>query len=187
VTINDVRIDGHSPVHNLEADCEMHLGAHSSAFSGDPDGLVLEPMNACIQPFPGKAEQSNADWTEFGDKIKGSTVIASGVPRIWPEHLHGGGAPHPAPAVEVHPPTGLVAAAQAHDFVKNIFAGEFRGGVSETTALAIVRNTSVSVTTEGDNVGLSFTAGTIGNFTVLEITLDAASVSSDGAGSFRMN
>src|SRR5262249_18125571 len=87
VTINDVRIDGHSPVHNLEADCEMHLGAHSSAFSGDPDGLVLEPMNACIQPFPGKAEQSNADWTEFGDKIKGSTVIASGVPRIWPEHL----------------------------------------------------------------------------------------------------
>ena len=42
----------HSNVHPLEDDCEMHFGAHSDAFQGDPDGLVLEPMNVCVQPFP---------------------------------------------------------------------------------------------------------------------------------------
>ena len=59
----------------------MHFGAHTPNFHGDPDGLVLEPMNACLLPFPGKTEQSNADWTKFGDVITGTSVTAAGVPR----------------------------------------------------------------------------------------------------------
>src|SRR5260370_33636990 len=61
VSINGVKIEGHSPVHPVDSDCEMHLGAHTPNFNGSPNGLVLEPMNACVQPFPDKQAQSNAD------------------------------------------------------------------------------------------------------------------------------
>jgi len=187
--LDGVQIEGHSPVHNLDNDCEMHLGAHApGAFAGDPDGLVLEPMNACVQPFPGKSDQSNADWTHFGDQITNTTVSAMGVPRIWPEHLNGGAASNPDHAVELHPLTSLVTAdGKTLDFSKNIFAGEYQGGVGETTALAIVKNTSVSVTANGANADISFVSGTIGNFTVLEVSIDPSSIQSDGAGSYRMN
>src|SRR6266850_4451836 len=59
VTVNGARIEGHSKVHPLDSDCELHFGAHSTNFQGDPDGLVLEPMNVCVAPFPGKTEQNN--------------------------------------------------------------------------------------------------------------------------------
>ena len=63
MSLNNVQIEGHSKVHNIDDDCEMHFGAHTPAFQGDPDGLVLEPMNVCVQPFPGQSEQRDADWT----------------------------------------------------------------------------------------------------------------------------
>ena len=187
VTVEGVRVEGRSNVHALDADCEIHFGAHASSFQGEPDGLVLEPMNACVQPFPGQPEQKNADWTKFGDQIKGLTVTASGVPRIWPEHLNGGGASNPDHAVELHPLTSVVSAGQTFDFAPNVFAGDFRGGVGEPTALNILRQTTVSVTRDGDSVDVSFRAGTIGNFTVLDIIIDRNSIASDDAGSFRMD
>lgn len=187
VTLNDVQIEGNSNVHRPDADCELHFGAHTPAFRGDPDGLVLEPMNACVQPFPGKTEQKNADWTNFAKQIKGTTVIASGVPRIWPEHLSGGGPSNPDHAVELHPLTAIVSAGQTFDFAPNIFAGEYRGGVGEPTALSIAQQTTASVTMSGGSVNVSFSAGRIGNFTLLDLIIDRASIADDGAGSFRMN
>jgi hypothetical protein len=187
VTLDGVRVEGRSNVHALDSDCEIHFGAHASSFQGEPDGLVLEPMNACVQPFPGQSEQKNADWTKFGDQIKGVSVTASGVPRIWPEHLSGGGASNPDHAVELHPLTSVVSGGQTFDFAPNVFAGDFRGGVGEPTALNILRRTTVSVTKNGDSVDISFKAGTIGNFTVLDIVIDRDSIASDGAGSFRMD
>src|SRR4030095_14503927 len=62
VTIDNVTIAGSSKVHDQGNDCEIHFGARSPNFKGRPDGLVLEPMNACTQPFPGKTEQKDSDW-----------------------------------------------------------------------------------------------------------------------------
>src|SRR5436309_605019 len=39
VTLDDVSVEGHSNVHPLDNDCEIHLGAHTPAFRGEPDGL----------------------------------------------------------------------------------------------------------------------------------------------------
>jgi len=188
VTVNGARIEGHSKVHPLDSDCELHFGAHSTNFQGDPDGLVLEPMNVCVAPFPGKTEQSNADWIAFSNQITGTVVTVSGVPRIWPEHLSGGNEPsNPNHAVEIHPLTSVAAAGQNFDFTPNIFAGDYTGGVGEPSALKIAQNTTVSVTKVGDSAEISFQAGTIGNFTVLDIVIDKNSIASDGAGSFRMD
>jgi hypothetical protein len=190
-TLDSVHIKGHSVVHKLDKDCEIHFGADTPAFGGNPDGLVLEPMNACIEPFPGKDVQNDADWTAFGDQITGRTVTATGVPRIWPEHLTGGGAPsNPNHAVELHPLTAIIFGEQTVDFSPDIFAGEFRGGVHEPTALSILRNTAVTVTRSGDSADISFALngpGNIGNFTVLDVIIERASIKDDGAGSFRMN
>jgi hypothetical protein len=187
VTVDDVTVEGSSNVHKAEADCEIHLGAHTPDFRGDPDGLVLEPMNACVEPFPGKSEQKNSDWINFAKSLKGTTVTVAGVPRIWPEHLSGGGASNPDHAVELHPLTAVVSAGKTFDFAPNVFAGEYRGGVGEETADSIVRRTTVSVTRNGDDVEVSFSGGRIGNFTVLDIVIYRDSIAGDGAGSFRMD
>jgi hypothetical protein len=188
VTLNDVKIEGNSGVHQEEADCEIHFGAHSPSFKGVPDGLVLEPMNACSLPFPGKEEQSNADYLAFAKQLKGTTVQVTGVPRIWPEHLQGGGASNPDHAVELHPLIEVVDSAGNHtDFSANLSAGEFRGGVSAPTAEAIVKQTRVQLTRTGNNAQIDFFGGRIGNFTVLNVEVDPKTIEADSSGSFRMN
>src|SRR4051812_47750151 len=187
VTLNNVQIEGNSKVHKIDADCELHFGAHTPAFQGDPDGLVLEPMNVCVQPFTGKTEQSDKDWTGFATGLKGSTVTVTGVPRIWPEHLSGGGDSNPDHAVELHPLTSLTFNGTTHDFAPNIFAGEYKGGVGEETALKILGRTTVTVAKNGASANIAFTGGTIGNFTIITIDIDRSSIAGDGSGSLRMN
>jgi hypothetical protein len=188
VTLNDVKIEGNSGVHREEADCEIHFGAHASSFKGDPDGLVLEPMNACSMPFPGQDEQKNSDYLNFAKRIKGTNVKVTGVPRIWPEHLEGGGASNPDHAVELHPLTVVAEANGTNtDFTPNLSAGEFRGGVSSPTAQTIVKQTRVTVTKSGSNAEIDFFGGRIGNFTVLDVEVDPKTIAADSDGSFRMN
>lgn len=195
-TLDGVKVEGHSAVHPLGQDCEMHLGAHTPAFRGNPDGLVLEPMNACVEALPGKppGQQNNADWTAFGDQLVkesgAAPLTVSGVPRIWPEHLDGGTASNPDHAVELHPLTSVITQGQPVNFAVDVFAGDYHGGVGKETALNIVQKTDVTVARNGDtaDVGFSFNApGHIGNFTVLDIIIDRDSIANDGAGSFRMD
>ena len=188
ITMDAVNIEGHSNVHPLASDCELHLGAHSANFQGDPNGIVLEPMNACVQPFPGQTENNKSDWINFANEVTGTSVSVTGVPRIWPEHLDGGNeASNPNHAVEIHPLTFLKAGGQTFDFAPNVFAGDYEGGVKEPTAVNIAENTTVSVSRVGDSADIAFKAGTIGNFTVVDIVIDRDTIASDGAGSFRMD
>lgn len=196
VTVPNVSISGHSGVHTIDNDCEIHLGAHTPQFQGTPNGLVLEPMNACVQPFPGDDAQQNATWVKFAQALTdlssaGGTVTATGVPRIWPEHLIGGGPSNPDHAVELHPLTHVEwtqdSAAHAADFAANVFAGAYGGGLKEETALGILRNTGVTVTKNGESADIAFTGGTIGNFTVMTVSIDKASMVADADGSTRMN
>jgi hypothetical protein len=189
VSMDRVKIDDHSDVHPQNSDCEMHLGSHTPDFAGTPDGLVLEPMNACREPLPGNKVHKDSDWTDFGDKLKGTKVSVSGVARIWPEHLNGGKPSDPDHAVELHPLTSLTESdGTSLDFSPIVFPGSFSGGLSEQTAQKLIGRVSVTVTLNGKSVDIGFRAGaSIGNFTTLEVTIDPATIAGDGAGSFRMD
>lgn len=188
VTLVGIHVEGNSDVHPPNKDCEIHLGGHASSFQGEPNGLVLEPMNACAQPFPGQTVQKDSDWKSFADGLRGLTVTASGVPRIWPEHLNGReSVSNPHHAVELHPLTSLVSAGRTFDFADDIFASEnFSAEIQPDTASAIIRQTAVTVTRNGDSAEINF-RGKTGNFAVIDLVIDRASITSDGAGSFRMN
>jgi hypothetical protein len=185
VTLNGVQITGHSGVHPLASDCELHFGANTADFKGVPAGLVLEPMNACDEPSPVAGES----WVALADSITNTQVAATGVPRIWPEHLTGEESDsNPNHAVELHP---LISVKQSNgaviDFSKLDVAPEgFEGGVKLGTALAIIDNASVGVTRSGETVTVDFRAGTIGNFTVLDVVIPKTGIEDDGAGSFRI-
>jgi len=183
----NVEITGNSKVHKVEADCEMHFGAKAPAYDGDPPGLVLEPMNLCITPFPGKSTQSNKDWENFGKSLKGAKVRAEGVPRIWPEHLVGGGDSNPNHALELHPMTQLQRGNQVFDFTSYIYVpAGFEGGVGHETARRILSDTEVSVTEKDGMVDINFDSGRIGNFTTLQISVTSESIV-EVDGSHRMN
>jgi hypothetical protein len=180
VTLDNVNVEGNSAVHALADDCEIHLGAHTPAFQGNPNGLVMEPMNACVQDPPTGFDS----WTAFAIEFKGKAISASGVPRIWPEHLNGGSASNPDHAVELHPLTAIVESGVTFDLAANIFAGAYQGKANNQ---GIVSRVSVDVTTNGQDVNISFQGGQIGNFTTLDLLIDRSSITADSDGSFRMN
>jgi hypothetical protein len=187
--LDSMKIEGNSKVHPLQSDCEIHFGGHSANFHGTPTGLVLEPMNACVEPFIGETTYSKKAWTDFAAKIKGKTVKVEGVPRIWPEHLDGEESPsNPHHAVELHPLTQVTLAGKKFDFVPFVSAPDgYAGGVGETTAQKIVEDTEVGVTLRGDIVDIDFDGGRIGNFTVLDVRILRDTIKDDGDGSSRMD
>lgn len=185
VEMTDVKITGHSNVHDLENDCELHFGATSASYKGDPHGLVLEPMNVCIEPFFNKSEYEKKDWTSFAKSLVGQTVKIEGVPRIWPEHLMGHSSnSNPNHAVEIHPLTKLTHQNETYDFTPFIYAPEgYVGGVQESTALSIIKNTKVGVTKINEGmVEIDFESDRIGNFTTLKLKILKSDVSSFNGG-----
>ncbi|MBI3683294.1 MAG: hypothetical protein HY235_23220 [Acidobacteria bacterium] len=171
IRVANVEITGNSKVHAMANDCELHFGAKMPAFQGDPDGVVLEPMNVCVEPFFGKSKYSKADWENWANGLGGKKVTVTGVPRIWPEHLEGSESPsNPNHAVEIHPLTRIEEASKQRDFRRFIFAPEgYEGGVKEATARTILHKTVVEVAKENDSAVIRFQGGRIGNFTTLDI------------------
>lgn len=166
-----VKISGHSAVHSIQNDCEMHLGAGSPDYQGSPDGLVLEPANVCLERPSGNF----TDWASFAESIQGKTVTAEGVVRIWPEHLTGGSPANPNHAIELHPLTRLSFAREIYDFSPFIYAPDgFTGSLREPLATAMLRSASVSVRRVDRVVQVSFSAGAIGNFATLDLQIDPA-------------
>lgn len=180
VEMRGVTILGHSGVHQVKNDCEMHFGASVAQYAGDPEGWVLEPMNLCVEPFFGKKQRSDQDWINFAGSLTNKPVTAYGVPRIWPEHLVGGKPPsNPDHAMELHPLTRLVAGQSKYDFSRFIYAPEgFEGGLSHATALKLLEDLEVFVTASGNEAQIEFDAGRIGNFTALDIRIDKEAISS---------
>jgi hypothetical protein len=168
----------------------VHFGARVEAFSGDPPGWVLEPMNVCIEPFPGKTKRIKNDWLAFARSLVNKKVTAIGVPRIWPEHLVGGNeTSNPNHAVELHPLTKIVIGRRSVDFSKLVYAPDgFNGGLSEATAMKILDpdQTEVTVNRSGDDVEINLQAGRIGNFTTLSLTLSADGIEEHEDG-YRLN
>jgi hypothetical protein len=182
VSMDNIKVEGSSGVHKLEEDCEIHFGAHTPAFQGDPDGLVLEPMNACNKDLD--PPEGSTSWSAFARGLKDKVITASGVPRIWPEHLNGGTPSNPDHGVELHPLTAMVTDMGTFDFAANIFAGEYSGKPNNQRIAGLV---SAEVTVSGQTVNISCRCGPPGNFTTLDLLIERASIADDGAGSFRMN
>lgn len=189
IKLNDVTIKGNSRVHTLQSDCEMHFAAFSPEYAGEPDGLVLEPMNLCVEDFFGKEDEEltqkeNFDlWFVFGKDLKNKKVTAEGVPRIWPEHLKGQETvTNPYHAFELHPLTKIVKGSEFFDFTKFIYApknskGNFYEGIKESTAETTFRTTSILVSKKQDAVTVEFiTDAKIGNFRILNLSIDKSSI-----------
>jgi hypothetical protein len=182
----NVEILGHSKVHSAASDCEMHLGAKMPGYNGDPPGWVLEPMNLCLEPFPGKSMPNKKDWESFGDDLNGAKIRVEGVPRIWPEHLVGGGESNPNHALELHPLTRLQHGSHVYEFSDFIYAPEGLEGISEKTIRSTLTDIDVNVTEKDGNVEIAFDAGNIGNFAVVDLTFDSSSIKQLDGG-FRMD
>lgn len=182
----NVEILGHSKVHGAASDCEMHLGAKMPGYTGDPAGWVLEPMNLCLEAFPGKSAPSKKDWESFGDDLKAAKVRVEGIPRIWPEHLVGGGDSNPNHALELHPLTRLQQGSHVFEFSDFVYAPDGLKGISEKTIRSTLTDIDVSVTEKDGKVEIVFDAGTIGNFAVVDLSFDTASIR-QLPGGFRMD
>jgi len=173
-TFEDATITGLSSVHNLESDCEMHFGARIPEYQGDPEGVVLEPMNICLEKFFGKAVYKKSDWAGFGASLVNQSVTVEGVPRIWPEHLHGAeSASNPNHALELHPLTKIVHNNNEFDFSSFVYVPEdYEGGLQRESAERIVEKTVVHVKKKGDDAEIFFDSGQIGNFSILDVRFD---------------
>lgn len=182
----NVEILGHSKVHSVASDCEMHFGAKVPGYAGDPPGWVLEPMNLCLEPFPGKATASKKDWEDLGQDLVGAKVRADGVPRIWPEHLVGGGDSNPNHAVELHPMVRLQRGNHVFEFAKFVYAPDGLDGISEKTIRSILTDSEVNVTEKDGNVEINLDAGTIGNFAIVQLAVIVSTIK-ELDGGFRMN
>ena len=182
----NVEILGHSKVHTAASDCEMHLGAKMPGYKGDPPGWVLEPMNLCLEPLPGKSTPSKKDWESFGDDLKGAKIRVEGVPRIWPEHLAGGGDSNPNHALELHPLTRLQHGSHVYEFSDFIYAPQGLEGISEKTIRSTLTDIDVSVMEKDGDVEIAFDAGNIGNFAVVDLSFDTSSIKQMDGG-FRMD
>jgi hypothetical protein len=160
-------ITGHSRVHTLANDCEMHFGVRISGYTGTPPGGVIEPMNLCLQ-------KDKSKWISFADSILGVTVTAEGVPRLWPEHLHGGGPSNPDHALELHPLTRLKVASALFDFTKFVYAPDGFEGLSEASAERILSG-SVKVSSNGESVTIR-QKGRVGNFAKVDVDIYPRSI-----------
>ena len=173
------KITGHSGVHSVASDCEMHMGAILTGYKGDPPGWVLEPMNLCLELMPDKKIKKTSDWEALGDNLVGTTIEGSGVPRLWPEHLkvdprHADS--NPAHATEVHPLVALSSGHEIFDFGSFVHAPEGFAGIKPKTAQAILTNTRVNVREQSGMVEIIFESSQIGNFAELQVTVDRDSI-----------
>lgn len=178
ISLDEVTILGHSGVHAVKSDCEMHLGASVKGYAGEPAGWVLEPMNVCIAPLKGQ-KYSKKEWLDWGNSLTRKKVKVEGVPRIWPEHLRGGNEDsNPNHAMELHPLTRLIVGNKTYNFSKSIFPPEgFPGGLSTTTAQHLLEELEVTVTASNDGlVEVDFQAGRIGNFSTLDLRIAKQSI-----------
>src|ERR1035437_3179729 len=184
VTVS-AELTGHSGVHLVSKDCEMHFGGTVDGYSGTPAGWVFEPMNVCIQPYFKQKKQKKADWIAFGERVVAQgTVEITGVPRIWPEHLSGQEHDsNPNHTMEIHPITTLMDGNTKRDFTSFIFAPSGLAGISEETQQAILETTTVEAHQSGGSVNVTMeTHGFIGNFADIDVSIDPSTIKLLGAG-----
>lgn len=169
----DVRLGGHSKIHPVESDCEMHVAAAlQGQLFGFPTGVVIEPPNLCmIDPNGDESDEVDA-WLAVFDGLQGKNCKASGFPRIFTEHVTGGsGASNPDHVFELHPAVSVSCDGEKHDFTSfvKIFPG--MRAISPKTAASCIANRKLDVMYDKNKDRYLFreNGGTCGNFAELAI------------------
>ena len=170
----NVTLGGHSKIHPLESDCEMHVAAtlQSPQTFGFPEALVIEPPNLCEIDPNGDVSDEVDGWLSIFDDLLGKNCQASGFPRIFTEHATGGaGASNPDHVFELHPATSISCDGETHSFIKfvKIFPG--MRAISPRTAASCIANRKLEVKFDSDHDRYLFreSGGTCGNFAKIAI------------------
>lgn len=164
-----LRMGGHSKVHPIANDCEMHIAGTSADELGTPGAVIVEPPNLCKQK-----PSAFAKWESWVDaKVKGQDCEVTGFPRIFTEHATGGqGESNPDHVLELHPALGITCAASDTDVDFRPFLKMYKGmrRVKATTAAECFRDRKLSVRKNGANYEFKQEGGgSCGNFAVVSI------------------
>jgi hypothetical protein len=164
----DVKLGGHSKVHPIASDCEMHVAAElQSQTFGAPSGLVIEPPNLCtIAPDGSEGGETDA-WLAVFDDLKGQSCKVSGFPRIFTEHVTGGqGESNPDHVFELHPAVSIACNGNQMSFASfiKIFPGMRKISPKTTNSCLTERRLEVKFDNEGNRYLFHESGGTCGNF-----------------------
>lgn len=169
----NVTLGGHSRIHPLGSDCEMHVAAtlpDDKAF-GFPSDLVIEPPNLCEIDPSGSVSDETDGWLAVFDDLQGRNCRATGFPRIFTEHATGGaGASNPNHVFELHPATAISCDGEEHSFAKfvKIFPG--MRAISSRTAASCIANRKLQVKSDSpDRYIFRESGGPCGNFAQIAI------------------
>ena len=170
----NVQLGGHSKIHSLDSDCEMHVAATLSldqAFGFPPD-LVIEPPNLCQIDPNGDVSDEVDGWLSIFDDLQGKNCQASGFPRIFTEHATGGaGASNPDHVFELHPAVSVTCDGESHSFAKFIKIFPGMRAISPRTAASCIANRKLEVMYDSSQDRYLFreSGGQCGNFAKIAI------------------
>jgi hypothetical protein len=169
----NLKLGGHSAVHPLKDDCEVHIAGFPIADPpGSPSPFVIEPPNLCHFDPSGKETTDTSDWLTQFDGIKGKTCAITGFPRIFTEHAATGGGPsNPSHVFEIHPATSITCGDQAHyDFSKFMTAVAGMRAIAPSTTASCITQRQLFVRYDPASQQYLFRedGGRCGNFAIVE-------------------
>lgn len=166
-----LNLGGHSKVHPIGNDCEMHIAGTAPEELGTPGAVIVEPPNLCKQkaPAPGK-------WESWADaNVKGQDCEVTGFPRIFTEHATGGqGESNPDHVLEIHPALAMTCSATSVDIDFRPFLKMYKGmrRLKDQTAAECFQHRKLFVRKNGANYEFKQDGGgSCGNFAVVSIAL----------------
>ena len=166
-----------SGVHDLRADCEMHLAGKLAppASFGNPPAVVVEPPNLCKNAPPGSTVTTlsalSVAWGKiFDDKVMDRDCRAQGFPRIFTEHAsNGGNLANPNHVFELHPLTRLECDGTVLDFGNFLRFHRGMRAIKPTTANSCLRRRRLNVRFHEGRYEFREEGGKCGNFLIFEI------------------
>jgi hypothetical protein len=178
-----LEMGGHSAVHALGSDCELHAAGQPPQVVGDPKGLVVEPPNVCRRRVPQIAATGGiaAAWTKYFDThVTGHTCEVTGFPRIFTEHSSGGtgdNTSNPDHVVEIHPAIAMSCDGDTIDLLPNLNYLAGMRSITPKSAVACLNERRLHVrmrTLDGEDVyefaedGAKGSGGRCGNFVIVD-------------------
>ena len=166
-TVRVVLTDHTANVHAAAKDCEMHLAgtlAPANAVDWDPEHIVVEPPNLCVNDPPG-----GGSWaTLFDTSVLNHEVNVTGFFRVFTEHASGKTTPaNPNHTFEMHPATAI----GAIDFHAFLPPPPELGAITAKSAKSCLEQRTVSVKYNPEKKWYEFRdqGGQCGNFVILQV------------------
>ena len=175
-------MDARSAVHQLAADCEMHVAAQPAQPLSSPSPIVVEPPNVCKRRLPGVPTTgpiAQAWQGYFDHRVLTQTCDIVGFPRIFSEHREGGtaGSSNPDHVLEIHPALSITCPDSVSlDFLPLLRTYAGMRAITDASAATCVQDRRVYVRKRQDRYdfaeeGAKGPGGRCGNFVKVEATV----------------